>query len=122
MSKVNVFEVKAKFAEYLDRAARGERIVIYRYNKPVAELRPVDAARNEPRPIGPIDGRPTFDIPPSFFEPLDEDELQAWEGLSAPGDPAAQAFPSYVSDTATRVAESAPRADTKRRQTRKRRP
>ena len=52
--------------------------MIYRYNKPVAELRPVDAARNEPRPIGPIDGRPTFDIPPSFFEPLDEDELQAW--------------------------------------------
>ena len=40
MFKVNVFEVKAKLSEYLDRAARGERIVICRHNKPVAELRP----------------------------------------------------------------------------------
>ena len=39
MIKVNVFEVKAKLSEYLDRAARGDRIVIYRHNKPVAELR-----------------------------------------------------------------------------------
>lgn len=122
MSKVNVFEVKAKFAEYLDRAARGERIVIYRYNKPVAELRPVDAARNEPRPIGPIEGRPTFDIPPSFFEPLDEDELTAWEGLSAAADPMAHEFPPYVPDTSAQVAEAAPPADTKPRRARTRRP
>src|SRR5437667_260666 len=43
MIKVNVFEVKAKLSEYLDRAARGDRIVIYRHNKPVAELRAVSA-------------------------------------------------------------------------------
>lgn len=79
MSKVNVFEVKAKLSEYLDRAARGERIVICRHNKPVAELRAVEDVRTEPRPIGPLPGRPTFEIPPSFFEPLPDEELELWE-------------------------------------------
>lgn len=121
MSKVNIFEVKAKFAEYLDRATRGERIVIYRYNTPVAELRPIGVARSEPRPIGPVEGRPTFAIPPSFFEPLAEDELAAWEGLSS-ADPAGNAFPPYRPDTSSsRVAESAPPPDPKTRQPRKRR-
>lgn len=31
MPKVNVFEIKAKLSEYLDRATRGERIVISRH-------------------------------------------------------------------------------------------
>ena len=80
MNKVNVFEIKAKLSEYLDRAARGERIVICRHNKPVAELRAIVDAVSRPRTIGPIPGRPTFDLPPSFFEPLPEDELEQWEG------------------------------------------
>jgi len=82
MFKVNVFEVKAKLSEYLDRAARGERIVICRHNKPVAELRPISEAQSTPRPVGPIPGRPVFDVPPSFFEPLTADELDEWEGVS----------------------------------------
>ena len=86
MNKVNVFEIKAKFSEYLDRAARGERIVICRHNKPVAELRAIVDAVSRPRTIGPIPGRPTFDLPLSFFEPLPEDELEQWEGLVG-GDP-----------------------------------
>ena len=81
MNKVNVFEIKAKLSEYLDRAARGERIVICRHNKPVAELRAIVDAVSKPRAIGPIPGRPTFDLPLSFFEPLPEDELEQWEGL-----------------------------------------
>jgi prevent-host-death family protein len=80
MSKVNVFEVKAKLSEYLDRALNGERIVICRHNKPVAELRAVETARTEPRPMGPLPGRPVFDIPSSFFEPLTDEELDLWEG------------------------------------------
>jgi prevent-host-death family protein len=87
MIKVNVFEVKAKLSEYLDRAARGDRIVIYRHNKPVAELRAVEEARTEPRPIGPLPGRPRFKVPASFFEPLPDDELDLWEGIETPGGP-----------------------------------
>jgi len=40
MIKTNVAEIKARLSEYLDRALAGERIVICRHNKPVAELRP----------------------------------------------------------------------------------
>jgi prevent-host-death family protein len=86
MIKVNVFEVKAKLSEYLDRAAKGERIVICRHNKPVAELRAVEQARTEPRPIGPLPGEPRFEIPESFYEPMSEEELALWEGGHA-GDP-----------------------------------
>jgi len=84
MIKVNVFEVKAKFSEYLDRAAHGDRIVIYRHNKPVAELCAVEEARAEPRPIGPLPGRPAFKVPASFFEPLPDEELDRWEGMEMP--------------------------------------
>ncbi|OFW06908.1 MAG: hypothetical protein A3H96_14730 [Acidobacteria bacterium RIFCSPLOWO2_02_FULL_67_36] len=80
MVKVNVFEVKAKLSAYLDRAAAGERILICRHNTPVAELRPVGEARTDERPIGPLPGRPTFDVPASFFDPLPGDELDLWEG------------------------------------------
>jgi prevent-host-death family protein len=40
MSTVNAFEAKTKFGELLDRVARGEEIVITRYDKPVARLVP----------------------------------------------------------------------------------
>ena len=81
MIKVNVFEIKAKLSEYLDRAARGDRVVIYRHNKPVAELRGLADVSTEPRPIGPLQGRPTFKVPQSFFDELAPDQLDVWEGI-----------------------------------------
>lgn len=101
MSKVNIAEVKARLSEYLDRAAQGERVVIYRHNTPVAELGPVQAARTEPRPIGPLPGRPTFDVPPSFFEPLPDDELDLWEGRGTP-DPLTATWPAKVAEERAR--------------------
>ena len=98
MTKVNVFEVKAKLSEYLDRAARGDRIVIYRHNKPVAELRAVEEARSEPRPIGPMPGRPRFKVPASFFEPLPDDELDLWEGTETPRPTRAKAPPTLQAE------------------------
>jgi prevent-host-death family protein len=83
MAKVNIFEVKARLSDYLERAAAGERIVICRHNHPIAELRPVAAERTEPRPVGPLPGRPTFKVSPSFFEPLGDDEIRRWEGGAA---------------------------------------
>ena len=91
MIKVNVFEVKAKFSEYLDRALHGEQIVICRHNKPVAELRAIEEVRTQPRPIGALPGRPTFQVPPSFFEPLPAEELDLWEGTASAGQWAASA-------------------------------
>ena len=105
MLQVNVFKVKAKLSEYLDRAARGERIVICRHNKPVAELRAIEDIRTEPRPIGPLPGRPAFGIPPSFFEPLPEEELALWEGIVAT-DPLSLTWTSQLRGRTPKVAES----------------
>jgi antitoxin (DNA-binding transcriptional repressor) of toxin-antitoxin stability system len=104
MSRVNVFEVKAKLSEYLERAARGERIVICRHNRPIAELRAVGDVRTEPRPIGPLPGRPSFEVPASFFEPLSASELDLWDGVSA-SDPLAADVPRSRARGASRVAE-----------------
>ena len=80
MIVVNVHEAKAHLSEYLDAVERGERVVICRRNRPVAELRPSPAGRREPRPIGLDRGRVT--VPPSFFDPLPDDLLDAFEAGS----------------------------------------
>jgi prevent-host-death family protein len=80
-TQVNIFEIKARLSEYLDRVARGERIIVCRHNRPVAELRPLGDVRRQPRPIGPLPGEVPFEVPPSFFEPLPPEELDAWEGV-----------------------------------------
>ena len=73
MIKVNVFEAKAGLSHYLDRVERGERVVICRRNRPIAELRPIEVARTSPRPIGGLRGQVI--VPASFFEPLPNDVL-----------------------------------------------
>ena len=118
MSKVNVFEVKAKLSEYLERASHGERIIICRHNRPIAELRAVTEVRTEPRPIGPLPGRPTFDVPASFFEPLSESELDLWDRVSA-SDPLAAGRPRSGSQ-ASKVAETRVKDTHRRRSVRRR--
>ena len=79
MKMINIHEAKARLSEYLELVERGERVVICRRNEPIAELRPVTAARTEPRPLG---GTP-LTIPPAFFAPLPEAEVDAFYGDSA---------------------------------------
>jgi prevent-host-death family protein len=66
MIVVNIFEAKAKLSEYLDMAAHGERVLICKRNRPVAELHAVKSVRTAPRPAGLGRGRMT--VPPSFFD------------------------------------------------------
>ena len=101
MIKTNIADAKARLSEYVDRALGGEQVVICRHNQPVAELRAIDATRVEPRPVGPISGQPTFEIPPSFFEPLPDDELDRWEG----GGVSEWSPPDPRRDAVTKVAE-----------------
>jgi prevent-host-death family protein len=77
MKKVNVHEAKTYFSALVDRVARGETVVICRRNVPVAELRPVGHPRRKPRPIGGVRG---LVVPPSFFEPLPQSVIEAFEG------------------------------------------
>ena len=115
MIKANIFQIKAKLSEYLDRATHGERIVICRHNRPVAELRAVDEVRTEPRPIGPLSGRPTFTVPASFFDPLPSDELDLWEGVAST-DPLSPASTPQAPAGASRVAETTAEDAVPRRQ------
>ena len=69
---VNVHEAKAQLSELLERAARGEEIVIAKRGKPFVRL--VRVEDRAPRVPGIAKGRLTE----AFFEPLPEDELDAW--------------------------------------------
>lgn len=91
---LNVHEAKARLSELLDRAERGETVVIARRNKPVAELRPLTPAPGKMRrPIGLAKGMGR--VLPAFFEPISEAELADWYGLE-PSDPL---HPAWKPDT-----------------------
>ena len=77
MIVININEAKAKFSEYLEAAANGERIVICKRNRPVAEIRAVAQTRTEPRPAGP--GRHRFAVPDAFFDAMPDEFLEAFE-------------------------------------------
>ena len=107
MIMVNIHEAKAKLSEYLEAVARGEQVVICNHNRPVAELRAIPAqAATTPRPIGLAKGQVV--IPASFFDPLPDDLLDAFEGKSS-------------ARPASRVAERPPTYDAPRRPKKRRR-
>lgn len=78
MKRVNVAEAKAHLSELLNGLRPGEAIVICRRNVPIAEIRPIAQPAEAPRPIGRAKGE--FEVPASFFEPLPDDLLAAFEG------------------------------------------
>jgi prevent-host-death family protein len=67
MFRINISDAKARFSEVVERAERGETILVCRRNEPVAELRPI-----EQRPQKRVLGKPVLGlhVPESFFEPL----------------------------------------------------
>jgi prevent-host-death family protein len=73
MSIVNIHEAKTNLSKLLDRMLGGEDIVIAKAGKPLARLIPVE--ERLPRVPGIARGKVTD----AFFEPLPEDELQAWQ-------------------------------------------
>lgn len=78
MIKINIHEAKTHLSRYLARVAGGETVLICNRNVPVAEIRPLPRRRTTRRPVGLARG--TLAVPPAFFEPLPEAELQAWTG------------------------------------------
>ncbi len=77
MIQVNIQQAKTHLSRYVDRVVAGETVVLCRRNQPVAEIRPLRQPTAEPRPFGLAKG--TFSVPPSFFEPLPDDEIAALE-------------------------------------------
>jgi prevent-host-death family protein len=73
---VNVHEAKTQFSRLLERAHAGEQIIIAKGGKPYARLCPLEPL--PPRVPGLLSGK----VDESFFEPLPEGELAAWESKS----------------------------------------
>lgn len=73
---INVHEAKTHLSRLLDKAHAGEEIVIGKAGKPYARLVPLEAPAK--RRLGFMKGK----LDDSFFDPLPEEELAAWEGRS----------------------------------------
>ena len=77
MIRLNMHEAKTHLSRYIARVEAGEKILLCRRNEPVAEIRPLPRERKKPRPIGLCRGQ--FTIPESFFDPLPDDFMEAFE-------------------------------------------
>jgi prevent-host-death family protein len=84
METINVHEVKAHLSEYLARVEAGETLIIARRNRPVAQLVPLQPQPplKPPRPMGLAAGKAR--VPPEFFDPLDDELLDLFEGKERP--------------------------------------
>lgn len=87
MIVINIHEAKARLSEFVEAAAKGEQVVICRRNQPVAELRPVATARRTSRPVG--GSKWNVSVPATFFEPLPDEDLDAFEGAATDRQPRA---------------------------------
>jgi antitoxin (DNA-binding transcriptional repressor) of toxin-antitoxin stability system len=71
-------EAKTRLSEIIARLKPGDRVVLCRRNRPVAEIRPLSASSLEPRPVGL--GKGLAVLPPAFFDPLPGEFLNSFEG------------------------------------------
>ena len=77
MSSVTLQDLQRDPAALLDRVEAGERLVISRAGRPVAELRPLAPVARGPRPFGLAAG--AFAVPDDFDAPLPDDLLRVFE-------------------------------------------
>jgi prevent-host-death family protein len=79
MGTATIFEAKTNLSKLVQRALRGEEIVITsgRDRKPVVRLVPIDPDPVSRR-LGFLKGQ--GHVGPEFFEPLPEEELRLWNG------------------------------------------
>jgi antitoxin (DNA-binding transcriptional repressor) of toxin-antitoxin stability system len=77
MIKLNIHEAKTHLSKYLAKLKAGDRILLCKRNRPIAEITPLPELSARPRPIGLAKGR--FTVPLSFFEPLPEELLRTFE-------------------------------------------
>ncbi len=78
MNRVNIHDAKTHLSRYLADMVPGDVLVVCNRNKPVAELRPVEANSGLQPRIGVAKGE--FVVPDSFFEPLPDEILKAFNG------------------------------------------
>ena len=73
MTTINIADAKAQLSRLLDAAVSGEEIIIAKRGQPYVRLVPIDQG---PRRPGALKEKIVMDE--RFFEPLSDDELDAW--------------------------------------------
>jgi len=76
MSTVTIHKAKTQLSRLIQKACRGEEIIIARGSKPVARL---VAIEDTPAQRVPGAWKGKVHVGPEFFEPLPPEELDAWE-------------------------------------------
>jgi antitoxin (DNA-binding transcriptional repressor) of toxin-antitoxin stability system len=74
---VSLEDIKRDPESVLHRVLEGETLVITQSDRPVAEIRPIEAT-HRPRPFGLATGE--FVVPDDFDDPLPEEIVKAFEG------------------------------------------
>jgi len=75
METITIHKAKTELSRLIERACRGEEIVIARGKKPVVRLVAIEDGTGQRKP-GALRGK--LKVGPEFFEPLPQEELDAW--------------------------------------------
>ena len=78
MITITIREIQRDLLGYLRRVKEGETVVIVDADEPMAEIKPVKAARLELRPYALCAGE--FQVPEDFDEPLPDEIITLFEG------------------------------------------
>ena len=79
--RINITQAKNHLSKYLRRVEKNRAtIILCRRNVPIAEICPLKPQLKVKRPLGL--GKGEAYLPPSFFDPLPDDLLDAFEGKS----------------------------------------
>ncbi len=76
MKTVPIHRAKTQLSRLIEQACAGEEVIIAKGKEPIVRLVPIERKMPERR-FGALRGQLVVDE--SFFEPLPDDELAAWE-------------------------------------------
>jgi prevent-host-death family protein len=76
METITIHKAKTQLSKLIEKACKGEEIVIARGKKPVVRLVAISENQVTRKPCA-LRGK--LKVGPEFFEPLPPDELAAWE-------------------------------------------
>jgi len=76
MGTITIHKAKTNLSRLIEKACRGEEVVIARGSRPVVRLVPIVDSRGNRKP-GELRGK--LEVGPEFFEPLPPEELESWE-------------------------------------------
>ena len=76
MKTVTIHQAKTNLSRLIEKACRGEEIIIARGSDPVVRLVPI-GGKNGRRQLGILKGK--LIVGKEFFEPLPPEELERWE-------------------------------------------